>query len=390
MPRNPGMTDDTIIKMYKCDMSFKEMELLVGLSGRAIRNVMYKHEVEMNREQHSGQPRKNKVNENFFKVWTHEMAWVLGLFVTDGHMHNKLHSVYFSQKDERILRLIAKYMEAEYVLSSFGKTKTTATLIINSKEIKKDLELFGITANKSLTLPFPSIPEEYLSSFVRGVIDGDGWVGHEGYQMNVTSGSQIFAKGLLSIFRSWELKSGITEQKSQAGNPIYRIWVSGKAELLRLSEIIYKWAGTEDFIVHKRVYMTQHSGNPYLDKDCRENPMWKLVDGKIVHTPISSRISIRTNISHSLLETLRTLALENNTYVNYLIETGLDSMINKEISFHRIIKPKDRIQYKTTIDKQLLDDLKILAKNHHLFLNDLIEYSVLFINLKNVKRKRKK
>jgi hypothetical protein len=64
---------------------------------------MFKHGVEMNREQSSGQPRKHKVNEDFFKVWTHEMAWVLGLFVTDGHVNNQIHSIAFAQKDERIL-----------------------------------------------------------------------------------------------------------------------------------------------------------------------------------------------------------------------------------------------------------------------------------------------
>ena len=134
MPCNPG-TDEIIIKMYKSEMSFKEMTTIIGLSDRAIRNVLFKHGISMNREQFSGQPRKNKVNEDFFKVWTHEMAWVLGLLVTDGHIHNKYHSIYFSQKDERILQLIAHFMAANYVLTAFGITKTTPTLIINSKEI---------------------------------------------------------------------------------------------------------------------------------------------------------------------------------------------------------------------------------------------------------------
>jgi len=187
MPRNLGITDETIINMYKSEMSFKEMVMIIGLSDRAIRNVLYKHGITMNREQFSGQPRKNKVNEDFFKIWTHEMAWVLGLLVTDGHINNKYYSIYFSQKDERILQLIAHFMAADYVLTAFGRTKTTPTLIINSKEIKKDLELIGITAKKSLTVPFPAVPEEYLPSFVRGVIDGVGCVGSEGYQMNVTS-----------------------------------------------------------------------------------------------------------------------------------------------------------------------------------------------------------
>ena len=32
MPRNPGMTDSVIIKMYKSGMSFKEMKPIIGLS----------------------------------------------------------------------------------------------------------------------------------------------------------------------------------------------------------------------------------------------------------------------------------------------------------------------------------------------------------------------
>src|SRR5699024_10750992 len=109
--------------------------------------------IPMNRAQYSGQPRKHKVNENFFKTWSHEMAWVLGLFVTDGHMNKYMHQVNFSQKDERILKLIAKYMEADYILGPTGPTKTTATLLINSKIIKEDLTKLGITNNKSYSVP---------------------------------------------------------------------------------------------------------------------------------------------------------------------------------------------------------------------------------------------
>ena len=257
MPRNPGVTDEAIIHMYKSGMSFKEMQPIIGLSDRAIRNVLYKHEIPMNREQYSGQPRKNKVNEDFFKVWTHEMAWVLGLFVTDGYVNKQVHSIYFSQKDERILQLIAQYMKADYVLAPTGPTRSTPMLIVNSKEIKQDLEALGIVSNKSQTLPFPNVPEEFLASFVRGVIDGDGWVQKTGYVMNVTSGSLNFAERLLSIFQVWELRSEITTTVSTARNPIYRVWVKGKDELPKLAKIIYNDAATDNFIFDKRQRMSQ-------------------------------------------------------------------------------------------------------------------------------------
>ena len=256
MPRKPGILDEDIIVMYKSQRPFKEIKLVTGLSDRAIRKVLYKHKVEMNREQSSGQPRKHKVNEHFFKTWSDEMAWVLGLFLTDGCINNKLCSVTLTQKDERILRLVADLMEADYVLAPFAVTRKTPTLIINSKVIKDDLYQLGIGANKSLTVEFPHIPPNYLPAFVRGVIDGDGWVQKTGYVMNVTSGSKDFANGLLAVFRLWELCSEISMESSQAGHTIYRVWVKGKNDILKLAQIIYNDTG-ECYHSEKRKRMTQ-------------------------------------------------------------------------------------------------------------------------------------
>lgn len=256
MPRKPGMTDEMIIKLYKSEMPLKEISKITGLSDRSIRNVMYKHEIKMNRAQSSGQPRKHKVNEDFFKTWSHEMVWILGLFITDGCVHNKLHTITLTQKDERILRLVANYMEADYVLAPIAKSRKTPTLIINSKEIKRDLGKLGIHPNKSLSASFLNVPKEYLPAFIRGIIDGDGWVQKTGYVMNVTSGSKVFAEGLLNVFQSWELRSEIKAETSQAGNKIYRIWVKGKDDIPKLAKIIYNDC-SDDYVSEKRVRMSQ-------------------------------------------------------------------------------------------------------------------------------------
>ena len=57
----------------------------MDFSDGAIRDVMYKHGVKMNHEKSSGQPRKHKVNEDFFKVWTHRhvfQSWRLRSEIT--------------------------------------------------------------------------------------------------------------------------------------------------------------------------------------------------------------------------------------------------------------------------------------------------------------------
>jgi len=114
--------------------------------------------------------------------------------------------------------------------------------------------------------------------------------------------------------------------------------------------------------------------------------MWKLVDGRLIQTIDESRIKFRTNISKSILESLKVLAAENNTHVNYLIENGLKNVLTEGvISYNKETRPKDRIQYKTTYDKELLEGVKEFAKKNQLFMNDVIEYSVQYIDDDNIK-----
>ncbi|WP_345238953.1 LAGLIDADG family homing endonuclease [Pontibacillus salipaludis] len=256
MPRKPGISDQYLIDLYKKGTPFKKMSVLSGLSDRAIRNIMYKNNVKMNREQYSGQPRKHAVNEDFFKNWSHQMAWVLGLFVTDGCV-NQSNSISFSQKDERLLQIVARYMKAKDNIIPPASTRSIFTLLINSKQIKEDLKIMGITSNKSRNVQFPEVPEKYLPSFVRGVIDGDGWVQKTGYVMNVTSASYHFANGLLSVFHSWGLRSEIKEETTKNGKKIYRIWVKGKETLPKLAQIIYDNA-EEAYVFKKKARMTIH------------------------------------------------------------------------------------------------------------------------------------
>lgn len=120
------------------------------------------------------------------------------------------------------------------------------------------MKKIGIKANKSLNVPFPDVPMEFLPSFIRGVIDGDGWVQRTGYVMNITTGSILFAEGLLSVFRLWELRSEIKSQITKAAKPVYRVWVKGKHELPKLAKIIYDRNTHQAYIDYKKQRMMIH------------------------------------------------------------------------------------------------------------------------------------
>ncbi|WML44503.1 LAGLIDADG family homing endonuclease [Neobacillus sp. PS3-40] len=254
MARNPNITDNQIIQLYNQGIPYKEMAAITEITDRGIRKLLNKHGIETNRST----PRKHKVNEDFFLTWSHEMAWVLGLVITDGYISDRKSVRYLSitQKDIPILKAISRYMDLDFSLIKPGKTRTTPTIMINSLKIINDLSVLGITTKKSHIVPFPDVPKEFLPSFIRGVIDGDGWVQDRGYVMNVTTASIKFANGLLSVFQSWSLKSEITSEKTKTGSNVYRVWVKGKKDIVILSEVIYKNCNG-DFISHKRERMTQ-------------------------------------------------------------------------------------------------------------------------------------
>ena len=119
--------------------------------------------------------------------------------------------------------------------------------------------------------------------------------------------------------------------------------------------------------------------------------MWKNVDGKLIQLTDTSRVKFRTNISKEMLDQLSDLAEKHDTHVNYLLETGLEKLLAEGvITYNKETRPKDRVQYKTTYDKELLETVKEFAKQHKLFINDVIEYSASLVNIEKSKNKTHK
>lgn len=117
--------------------------------------------------------------------------------------------------------------------------------------------------------------------------------------------------------------------------------------------------------------------------------MWKKSsDGGLISVTDKTRVKFRTNISKAILDELQLLAEEHNSYVNYLFENGLENVLKQGvITFNKDLRPKDRVQYKSSFDKELLNQVKEFAKQHDLFINDVMEYSTQFIDFATIKNK---
>lgn len=132
-----------------------------------------------------GVPIYKKINKNFFKIWTPDMAYVLGFFAADGNLSiNKRGGCYisFEGKDQQIILDIKNILGSQNKISKrnnkFNK-RISYRLQIGSKEIVHTLQGIGFSTSKTKNLPFPHIPNKMFPHFVRGYFDGDGniWYG---------------------------------------------------------------------------------------------------------------------------------------------------------------------------------------------------------------------
>lgn len=117
---------------------------------------------------------------------TPEKAYILGFIIADGYVHRggKVVSIALKESDAAHLRKIADQLNCEAPLhrkvnkNGFGGvTRTVMVLNLSRRQLTRDLNTLGVYSNKTYTATYPLVPSELESHLVRGLFDGDGWIG---------------------------------------------------------------------------------------------------------------------------------------------------------------------------------------------------------------------
>jgi len=121
---------------------------------------------------------RQPINEDYFKRWSSDMAYILGFILADGCIVKGTYSGYSDMlkfgvalKDCDILNKIKLKLSSEHKVS---RSRNAYFLSIASQNIVNDLKKLGIIYRKSLRETIPKIPNIYTRDFIRGIIDGDG------------------------------------------------------------------------------------------------------------------------------------------------------------------------------------------------------------------------
>ncbi len=208
---------------------------------------------------------KYKINYNFFKEWSRQMAYVLGYLFADGSLENSPYIrgkyIRFSSTDRSFIKKIKRLIASEHTIvkiKPYGNRKKKHYLRIGSHSVYNDLEKLGLFPNKSLTMHFPKIPQSFLSDFVRGYFDGDGSVILDKYKKDkqakrlkaiFTSGSKKFLKGLDSHLQKYCNINGPNFYNSHRSYQL--VYRNFKAK--KVLDFIYR--DLEDHLFLKRKYV---------------------------------------------------------------------------------------------------------------------------------------
>lgn len=126
------------------------------------------------------QPKINKEqNDSYFDIIDNEhKAYWLGFIFADGNVFRNQLSLEIQEKDKGLLEQFKRDLNLSGKISIRHRDNTDVCCIrLASSHLCEVLEKYGIVPNKTKnTKRLPNIEQKWLPHFLRGLIDGDGWI----------------------------------------------------------------------------------------------------------------------------------------------------------------------------------------------------------------------
>ena len=227
MPKVQEKYWEEIIEKNKQGVSLTKLGEEYGYSRNSITTIVRNAGIEIVNNQNIA-----RVNENIFEeIDTEEKAYWLGFIYADGYVTGNAFGVGLKESDKSHLDKLKRFFEFTGELRHSEKTKSYK-LEFRNKKIVSDLSKLGVVERKSKILKFPNekqVPKEFIKHFIRGYIDGDGYVGHEDFKYGRLGilGTESMILGIIENmnFRQLKIKKankdGCEEVKSIEWKGVY-------------------------------------------------------------------------------------------------------------------------------------------------------------------------
>lgn len=209
--------------------------------------------------------RKYDLNEHYFDVIdTEEKAYILGFIYADGNnlfRTNRI-SIHLSIIDEEILQKFSHIMYGQEILkytfntNNNGKIFKYVWLNLHSKHMSQHLATLGVVERKSKLITFPEwLDKSLYKHFIRGLIDGDGWIYLAGHNRLSPHVGLICTKQIndtLSVLFEKEL--GLKSYLCKAHKQDFNVMCEIRVKNYHQTKILLDWLYKDATIYLKRKY----------------------------------------------------------------------------------------------------------------------------------------
>lgn len=185
----------------------------------------------------------------FDKIDTEEKAYWLGFLYADGYVSNINSHKNFNvelglqKQDKTHLEKFKAFLNTRNKIV-YKEATQSFKITINNKQLHSDLIQKGCIPNKSNLIRFPDnniLPDDLIRHFVRGYIDGDGWIGMRMQKNNVigrlgiTSGSIEMLRDIIEKCK-WQQMAIVKDKRSSSTYNV--LWTNG--QVIEMLDFLYK------------------------------------------------------------------------------------------------------------------------------------------------------
>ena len=219
-----------IIIEYLAGNTAQSIAKKLGTYNTTIRRILLRNNIVVRNQSES----QRKVRNPFSDLASKEVNYWLGILATDGTIGDKeyLVSLELQEKDYALVKSFSNFIKVPKIKPIVYETSACYRVGFKSKECNLFLRNLGITPRKSKTL---CCKFEFTPDFIRGVIDGDGYIRKNKGHIEIATQSTDFKNQLLSWFEKYEIYA-----KSRFTNGLWIIGIYKKKYLFKLYDILYK------------------------------------------------------------------------------------------------------------------------------------------------------
>lgn len=111
--------------------------------------------------------------------WSCNLAYVIGLIVTDGSLSKDGRHIELTSKDKGQIETFSRILNLKnkigYKRSDYNPSGVYYRIQFGNVRLYRFLIKIGLTPNKTKTIGQIEIPDKYFADFLRGHLDGDGY-----------------------------------------------------------------------------------------------------------------------------------------------------------------------------------------------------------------------